>query len=738
MIDATRFHSIVDTARGHSLNSEQKAAVDHGTGPLWLIAGPGSGKTEMLVTRALKLVVVDGEHPGGIFLTTFTKKAARNLEDRMAVYMASLEAADPSLAAVDLADMRIGTLHSLCNDILQEYRHGAYQNVRLMDDVEQSLFMYRRADIAKHDDLPFWTFFDYCVQRWSSTGGWAPGRWKRVKAAITLFNHLVEDVVDLKLMHAAGGHWATLAGFYEQYQGALAAHYRCDFAHVQRQFLEFLDTPAGGQFLGGDDRRPPLTHVLVDEYQDTNPIQERIYLRLASQAPHNLCVVGDDDQALYRFRGGTVACMVSFGDACLGVYGVPATAVQLLKNYRSHAGIVGFFNDYIASIPEMTKPGARAPGKLPVDAESSIGGPYPAVSWIQTPKVAELGEAFGAFVKDHLLGDGIISDPSQCVLLLRSTRDSVQNAGPFLRALEDRGIPVYNPRSKSFMDTDEVQALLAVLVNILDPTMQYKGFWKPLRGKPHPTVTAIDGWFERYQQIAAVTDMTAVTHYVKESLKQIPTLCKKSPGRPISHETNPISMLEIVYRVLALEPFVSWRTDPERNLRLSKVTRLLEGYHSLSMDLLWADPAGTGLSDSVRMGFFYTLVSYLVDAGIDDDEDEDVIVPQGRLPMMTIHQSKGLEFPIVFVAGLGKNGSVGAAQKLEHELAPFRTDLYPRPHHSLDDLVTQDDVRLWYVAYSRAEYGLVLIAALSQLKKSAAVPGRDWKTFRSTIPVVLP
>ena len=732
------FHLSLDAARGHSLNPEQREAVDHGHGPLWLIAGPGSGKTEVLVTRALKLVVVDAVAPGGVFLTTFTKKAARNLEDRMAVYMSALEGSSTELAGIDLADMRVGTLHSLCNDVLQEYRHSAYQNVRLMDDVEQSLFMYRRAAIAKHDDLAFWTFFDHCVPRWSASGGFAPGRWKRVKAATTLFNHLVEDLVDLDALVAEGGHWGTLAGFCVQYRDALAAHHRCDFAHVQQQFLDFLSTANGARFLGGDERHPPLQHVLVDEYQDTNPIQERIYLGLAAPQPHNITVVGDDDQALYRFRGGTVACMVHFDAACTSALGVDPTAVQLIRNYRSHADVVEFFNDYMDQVPEMAALGVRAPGKEPVEAHSAIGGAYPAVGWIQTPKAGDLGEAFAEFLEKHLIADGIISDLSQCVVLLRSTRDSVQNAGPFLRALEKRGIPTYNPRSKSFMDAEEVQALLAVLVNVLDPRMEYKSYWRPVRGKKHPTVEAIDSWFRRYQFLARTRDMSSVTDYVKQSLARLPILCAKSPGKPISHETNPISLLEMVYRILSLEPFRAWRTDPERNLRLSKLTRLLEGYHSLSMDLLWADASGAGLSDSVRMGFFYTLVSYLVDAGIDDDEDDEVVVPLGRVPLMTIHQSKGLEFPVVFVASLGNSGRLGAAQQLEHALAPFRKELYPRAHHSLAQLVLQDDVRLWYVAYSRAQHGLVIVATLNQLKKSVAVPGRDWKTFRSTIPIVTP
>jgi DNA helicase-2/ATP-dependent DNA helicase PcrA len=150
-MDLATFHACLEQlgARGYPLNQRQRDAVDHGSGPLWIIAGPGSGKSEVLVTRTLKLLCVDPQvPPRSIFLTTFTTKAARNLEDRLSAYLLALQGADPSLRAVDLSDLRIGTLHSLCNDILQEYRYPAYQNVRLLDDVEQHLFAYRCADIA--------------------------------------------------------------------------------------------------------------------------------------------------------------------------------------------------------------------------------------------------------------------------------------------------------------------------------------------------------------------------------------------------------------------------------------------------------------------------------------------------------------------------------------------------------------------------------------------------------------
>ncbi len=662
-------------ARGYNLNQKQKDAVDHGSGPLWLLAGPGSGKSEVLVTRTLKLLCVDGVAPRSIFLTTFTTKAARNLEDRLATYLVALQMADPSLQTIDLADMRIGTLHSLCNDILQEYRYSAYQNVRLLDDVEQHLFTYRSASITDCQDLAFWTQFEHAVPEWSAKQGYVPNKWKRVKAAVTLFNHIVEDLVDVQKMRSTGGHWTILADFYQQYAQALRERYRCDFAHLQSRFLEFITSSAGTNFQLGDERHSPLLHILVDEYQDTNPIQERIYLALARLAPHNITVVGDDDQALYRFRGGNVACMVNFDKACATVFNSQPKKIQLEQNYRSHSEIVRFFSRYITSFPEMTSAGVRAPGKLPVTAASSISGSYPAVSWITRNKAGAVPGAVADLIKNHLLGDGIVSDLSQCVLLLRSTKDSPRNAGPYLEAFRQHGIPVYNPRSKSFMESEEVQCLLAALIRVVD--MQHTFRFNQIADLS----TTVQEWIDTLDAVIqnATVQTAPLESYIRASNATLPNICAANQNSFLN-----LTLLEIMYRILSREPFRNWRQDPLRNQRLAKVTRLFESYHSFNLDALRADPTGADIDPGFLNQFYYMFVSYLIEAGISDEEDEEVIVPQGYLPIMTIHQAKGLEFPFVVVGQLGNKGSVGSAQILEQELAPFRQDLYYRTTRDAD------------------------------------------------------
>ena len=728
MIDIATFHKCLakSNARGYDLDDKQKQAVEHEGGSLWLLAGPGSGKSEVLVTRTLKLLCVDGVKPRSILLTTFTTKAARNLEDRLATYLAALQNTDSSLQSVDLADIRIGTLHSLCIDILQEYRYPKYQNVRLLNDVEQHLFAYREAEIAKHEDLAFWTKFDHAVPDWRDKK-YSPNKWKRIKAAVKLFNHVVEDRVDVQKMLLAGGHWATLAESYQQYAQALQDNYRCDFAHLQLCFLEFLNSPTGQRFLEGDgNNQPPLLHVLVDEYQDTNPIQERIYLALANQKPHNITVVGDDDQALYRFRGGNVSCMVNFDQACMAALGESPHKIQLDKNYRSHSDIVDFFNSYITSFPEMTAEGVRAPGKNPVKAASSIAGSYPAVSWITRKKAGDLPGALVDLVKNHLIGDQIIFDYSQCVLLVRSAKDSERNAGPFINAFQQQEIPVYNPRSKSFMESEEVQCLLGALVQVIDRNHSFRSY-KDQQERPLWWVDTVQQWLQTLNNLST----NELREYLKLSNANLPKLCASNKDVFLN-----LNLLEILYRILALEPFSTWQQDAVRHQRLSKVTRLFDGYHSFKLDGLRSNSSGTELDPTFLNRFYTMFISYLIEAGIDDDEDEEVIVPQGYLPIMTIHQAKGLEFPFVFVAQLGLNKGVGSAQILERDLAPFRQELYTRTTRPPKELAVEDDIRLLYVAYSRAQYGLILVGTQDHIKKHVAAPGRDFVEFKINTKVI--
>ena len=425
----------IEAKNGFPLDLTQRQAIQYGTGPLLIAAGPGTGKTEVLVARCLKFMCCDSIAPGSIMLTTFTEKAAKSLQDRLSEAFLFLSSMYPDLTSIDPSGLRIGTLHGLCNDILQEYRYTAYQNLRLLDEVTSALLLHKAVVTPIQSLRP--ALFGQFGYLFGNKPLNVLSKWDWALAVQQIFNRLVEDQVDVNALQQAGGPWADLVqadGIYEQ---ALANTSACDFSRLLRYFREFLNTAQGNLFLNGDDAgvRHPLTYVLVDEYQDTNPIQESIYLRLTDALPHNITVVGDDDQALYRFRGGTVECMVGFPAACQNRWSVTPTIIYLSDNHRSDSDIVQWCNNYIASFPQMAAPNVRIPGKPPLGSAVGRTGTHPAVGIIRNTKVSDCASGMATLVRD-LRSHGIIQDYSQCVLLLRSTKNSPNFAGPYVTALQ--------------------------------------------------------------------------------------------------------------------------------------------------------------------------------------------------------------------------------------------------------------------------------------------------------------
>lgn len=727
------------TASPVRLTLDQERIVRHPSGPAWVLAGPGSGKTEVLTVLALRLIYVEGDPvqatrvpPEAIFITTFTEKAARNLEDRIAQKRALIIAQRPDLADIDISKLRIGTLHGLCNDLLQEFRAPNYQNVRLMDEFEQGMFIYEQSSIVKAPnvltDLPFWTDFEFlfAARDWKASYGKVPSKWNATNTLMKLFNRIVEDRVSLASMRAKGGSWARLADLYDEYVAAMLAEHRCDFAHLQLRFLEFLQTPLGQHFRDGDEAQghPGIKWVLVDEYQDTNLIQEEVYLTLASRPPFNVVVVGDDDQAMYRFRGGSVECMVTFDQACRTYLGISPTSVlsyPMVENFRSHAGIVDFCNKYVAAFPAMKLSGARVPGKPPLVPKSGITGAYPAVSQLRAPTAPALADRFADLVRD-LVANGIVKDFNQCCLLLRSTKEGPQNALHYVDALRARGIPVYNPRNKGFLEQEEVCGLLGSLFAVIDPT----GLNVPNDPKDPRAFQVIRDFVAacqaEYQRLSSAN--AALKAYV-DSCKSALT---KNPGAYLSAHLQ-----EVVYFLISLPPFDGWQTDPVRRVRMARLTALFESYVSMPVP---GKPtlsrgslrASTGNPGEVVVGwtrsFYHLFVGYLSRTGLDEEEDDDEICPLGMVPIMTMHQSKGLQFPFVFVGHMGKDWETSATHRLETELSHFPGNparAFPRlPEPTRAEL---DLIRQYYVAYSRAQNALIVMGTNPQFAKGATPCG---------------
>ena len=430
----------VEREYGAALNEEQRAVVGHSEGPLLVIAGPGSGKTFSLVLRTLNLLLSGKAEPGEIVLCTFAEKAARELADRLSSGAATLGYDG------DLSSLRVGTIHGLCNGILLDHRHrtplgNAYET---LDDLAQLLFLFEHlGEIAGEG-----SYEDPYLGRWKT-------RWSAVKGLRAHFDKITEELVDPRELFGSGKRFVReLGAAYLRYEEALFAENRVDFAHLQKLVYGLLLDEGARERIASTVR-----YVMVDEYQDTNYVQERVLGMLASESG-NLCVVGDEDQSLYRFRGATVRNILEFPERYPG-----AVEVKLTTNYRSHAKIVSAYDRWMASSDWEIRGGGRPfrYEKTVVPDPNTEHPDYPAVFSVWGQDATDEASRFSDMVA-YLKAQGVVEDYSQVALLLHTVR--MDHSGPYIEALKKRGIPAYCPRARSYFENEEVRLLVGAFAAI--------------------------------------------------------------------------------------------------------------------------------------------------------------------------------------------------------------------------------------------------------------------------------
>jgi DNA helicase-2/ATP-dependent DNA helicase PcrA len=406
----------------------------------------------------------------------------------------------------------------------------------------------------------------------------------------------------------------------------------------------------------------------------------------------------------------------------------------LVDNFRSHSDIVTFFDDYIHAFPVMAKPGARAP-KPPIRAQKTIPQDYPAVGRLNGTTLDDLARRFAQTVRG-LIDFGVVNDASECCLLLKSTQETPHNAEKYVNALIDEHLTVYNPRNKAFAEQEEVEGLLGALLAVVDPHRRYA-----MDPKNSNIVPAGE------QNIRAVYDRLASAHPdLADYVHRVTAALKAKPGQPLD-----ANLQELAYYLLSLEPFSTWQQDTVRRVRLGQLTQLLEAYSSMpvldpatgrprphvSRGFMRASNVDPGEIEAARLGnFYYLFIGYVLTAGFDDEEDEDVIVPRGMVPVMTMHQSKGLEFPFVFVGHMGENPKISAT----HEMETLFSNYPANPARTFTrapalERAEMDLIRQYYVAYSRAKYTLILLGLDSHFTKQSVPlgPARNWVRHRTNV-----
>ena len=640
------------------LNAAQRAIVGHQDGPVLVIAGPGSGKTYSIVLRALNLLLLEKAYPRQLALCTFTEKAAFEMRDRLAA------AARKVGYAGDLSELSVSTIHSFCNRVLTQHRHRTElgHSFETLDELTQLLFIFEHFDeiIGSPEN-------DLFLLRWKT-------RWTAIEGAQGYFDKITEELVDPEqLTGSADPFLVAIGNAHCRYERALLDANRTDFAHLQRLVYGLLGDSGTADAVTRD-----LRYVLVDEYQDTNYIQEQLLLKL-TKTSRNLCVVGDEDQSLYRFRGATVRNILEFPQR---VSACPT--VKLTTNYRSHRTIVECYDRWMASADWSNQQGARFRYDKTIEADATgIHPDYPSVIAIWGRDRRDEATRFADLV-EFLKKNDVIADYSQVALLLHSVRED--HSGPYLASLEANGIPAFCPRARAYFEIPEVRDLVACFAVLFgwhgNGRGQVGGAVAELAtyvndtivqlgrrfGAPHPLAAALQQWTS---EIAALQEGEALDL------------------RPADY----------FYHLLALDPFKGAVRNENiaRNLAIfSQLLNVFQSYYHYTV-------ITHRNREIVRFHLFNSFLRLLHNGGINEYEDPDQPFPKGHVQVMTIHQAKGLEFPVVVVGSLSTQ--LSSPKQIDRDLGPF----YHRPPFEPENRITLfDRMRLHYVAFSRPQKVLVL------------------------------
>lgn len=316
----------------------QADAISEVSNPLQLIACAGSGKTEVLAQRIANILQQPGVQPRNVIAFTFTEKAAAELKERI---HRTVNAAIPDI--VGMAEMYVGTMHGYCLDMLQTYIPETFKYGVLTDITQQLLI----------DRMSVKSGLTTCTK---AVGGTVStlSRFKDTRYYKGALSILQEDDVTFGLVPDAVK--ASLAS----YQNLLTEQRYFDYTSMMVEAVRFLERSQTGPILDTaeqslrDHIERDVKFVIVDEYQDVNPIQEKLVQRLVHFGA-NLCVVGDDDQTIYQWRGSEVRNIIDFTSRYAGV-----RSIRLEENFRSSKGVV----ELGRSVAERLDSAERLPKKM--------------------------------------------------------------------------------------------------------------------------------------------------------------------------------------------------------------------------------------------------------------------------------------------------------------------------------------------------------------------------------------
>lgn len=642
------------------LNPQQYQAVCHTEGPLLILAGAGSGKTRVLTHRMAYLVLEAGAAPESIVGVTFTNKAAAEMAERTEALMAQ--------AGQPLDERRrpwLGTFHRTCARLLRMYGDeiGITARFTIYDDGDQRAAL-KRAIAARDIDVTtkfvgqVASYIDRCKNQ-----GLTP---------------------DKAMEEAVGAEAEDMAAIYAGYQRSLRGADCLDFGDLLLATVELLEQSSRVRRIL--QRR--WRYLMVDEFQDTNPVQSRLLELLVDPERRNLAVVGDDDQSIYGWRGATVRNILDFTKRY-----ADARVIKLEQNYRSTQVILD------ASTAVIEKLGERTDKRLWTDQ----GGGPPIVGFTGAH---EREEAAWVVRRLHrvMAEDGV--PPHECAVFYRTNAQ----ARMFEEQFRAAGLGYQLVGGTSFYDRAEVKDLLAYLKVALNPDDSVnllRVVNKPPRGLGKKTLEKIEnlialelGPQTLYQAMSYARQHKLFTGRQDKGLESFLTLvaslqARLDAGDPTSRITE--DLIESLDYLAYLRKSHANDAEERRDHVMDMLGAMLD---------FEEEHPGQGLEA------FLERSALVRDANQPEDQADGISEgpPKRPITMMTVHASKGLEFDAVFVVGL-------------------EDGLFPLTRHETSEAEIDEERRLCYVALTRARRRL-FVSNARRRRPLGAAEARDTRPSR--------
>ena len=620
------------------LNDEQRKAVCCIDGPVLIVAGAGSGKTRVLTSRVAYILAL--QEDARILALTFTKKAAGEMKERIAQMVGDR----------NVRRVAMGTFHAVFVRFLREYAAslGYPENFTIYDTSDSQSAVKACLKEMGLDDKVYKP--RDVLSRIS----------KAKNNLITVNAYLASQELQSEDYHAKR---PRLGEVYKRYQEKLKQSGVMDFDDILLNMNYLLrDNPDALKDIAGR-----FTHIMVDEYQDTNAAQYLILKKLA-QLRRNICVVGDDSQSIYAFRGAKIENILNFKKDY-----PECRLFRLERNYRSTQTIVDAANSLIA----------HNEGRIPKECYA----------------MGEDGEAI-KLLKAFNEQEEAVMIVSEMMDRVRTARAQYQDFAILYRtnsqsrALEEqlrrRNIPYMIYSGNSFFDRVEVKDLMAyfkLVVNPRDDESFRRVVNKPARGIGDKALGAVEAVARQqgcplFEAARDVPKVQAFCAMIAKLAAQVRSVDAYELARKIADESG-------------LYAFYKQDTSIEGMSRLANLDELLNSVAQFIEER--EEEAGDyvaegGTMDIVRLDDFLENVSLLSNVDVSEDEDGD-----NKVALMTVHSSKGLEFPYVFVAGMEEN------------LFPSLSMLSARPE-------IEEERRLFYVAVTRAKKAVALSFAGSRMR----------------------